>query len=258
MRAFFREVIRFTGWSGLLIGAALGGCAGTAEVTPAVARRPAPVAAPSVAQREEAADARVNVAGIEGTLSAYDVNRTMEGQAEAFAACHEPRARRIPPLGGRIEFRIEVAHGGEVKRVAVRRSDVGDRVIEQCFSDVILAVQFPRPNGGDADVTWITEISPPWASREPEVWDAERVKRVVSKRSARLRERCELPRRRPVNVTAYVNRRGRVIAASVAPGAARKPEQLDCIVDTLRSWTMPRPRKRRWAKVTFPIKRSMT
>jgi hypothetical protein len=241
------------------MGGVVGGCAGAAEVTPSAALQPqAAVAAPSVAQREAAADARVNVAGIEGTFSAYDVNRTVEGHAEAFAACHEPRARRIPPLGGRIAFGIEVAHSGEVKRVVVRHSDVGDRVLEQCFSDVIRAVQFPRPNGGDADVSWTTEISPPWASREPEVWDAERVKRVASKRSARLRERCELPRRRRVNVTAYVNRRGRVIAASVAPGAAHKPEQLDCIVDTLRSWTMPRPRKRRWAKVSFAIQRSAT
>ena len=200
--------------------------------------------------REERANASVGVRGIEGTLSSYDVRDTMERRNEEFAACHEPRASVLPVLSGSIEFGIQVFPDGKVGRVNVRASNLGDRVLERCFVEVIASKPFPRPNGGEANVTYTMLLEPAAADREPESWEPSKLERLLEKREPTLRETCGIAA--PVTVTAYVNGSGRVIAAGVAGADEVTHEQFDCIADDLRSWPMPRAKKR-WAKVSFAL-----
>src|SRR5262245_17514873 len=102
----------------------------------------APRVVESVAEREQRADSRLNGRGIEGPLSNYDVRVTMEKRGAEFGACHEPRARRLPRLAGNIEFAVRVTPEGAVSQVQVRNSDVGDRLLERCFAEVILETPF--------------------------------------------------------------------------------------------------------------------
>jgi hypothetical protein len=139
-------------------------------------------------------------------------------------------------------------------QVDLRTSDVGDRPLERCFTDVIRATQFPKPNGGDAKVSYTMLLGPARKGREPEQWDADRVRRISSKQSADVSEKCELPRGGAYTVTAYVNSQGRILAAGVTSRAPTESEQFDCIAESLRRWSMPRPSKKRFAKVTFPLK----
>jgi hypothetical protein len=198
--------------------------------------------------------AKVEVRGIEGTLGNFDVRTTMEQKAREFAACHEPRASRVPPLSGSVEFAIVVKKTGEVMDVELRNSDVGDRELERCLMDVVRATQFPKPNGGDAKVSYTMLLGPARKGREPEQWDAERVRRILSKNGADVTEKCELPRGGAYTVTAYINASGRILAAGVTSHAPTEAEQFDCIADSLRRWSMPRPSKKRFAKVTFPLR----
>jgi hypothetical protein len=206
-------------------------------------------------QRREVAKpkAKVSVAGIEGTLASFDVKITMEKLGREFGACHEPRARRVPMLAGSLEFEIHVQHSGEVSQVELRTSDVGDRELERCFLDVVRAAHFPRPNGGDANVTYTMLLGPAGKGREPEQWEPGRVQHVVSKRGADVSEQCELPSGAAFSITAYVNARGRVVTAGVTAGSTAQPEHFDCIAKAMRSLSMPKPTKKRFAKVTFPL-----
>lgn len=194
---------------------------------------------------------KVEVHGIEGTLASFDVKVTMEKKAREFAACHEPRARRVPMLSGSIEFGIHVKHSGEVSGVELRASDVGDRQLERCFAEVIRNMQFPRPNGGDANVSYTMFLGPPRKGREPEVWSEGRVQHLIHKRLSEVREECAIERGEAFTVTAYVNARGKVIAAGVAAKTVVETERFDCIADHLARWPMPKPSKKRVAKVTF-------
>ena len=58
---------------------------------------------------------------------------------------------------------------------------------------------------------------------------------------------------RKLDVTAYVNKKGRVVAASVMPRNGAEVEEADCIVLALRKWPMPRPKQKRFAKVSFEL-----
>jgi outer membrane biosynthesis protein TonB len=194
----------------------------------------------------------VAVQGIEGTLSNFDVRVTMEKQGKAFAKCHEARARKVPALAGAIEFRVHVLRSGEVSDVQVRASDLGDRVLERCMSEVIAAATFPAPHGGEADVSWNMSLERS-RGRAPEQWEAERVEKVLRKNQSGLLEACDVRRGGPITVTAYVSPRGKVLSAGVSATKSSTQEQFDCIADELRSWPMPRPRKG-VAKVSFPLR----
>ena len=203
-------------------------------------------------QPAEKREKSVAVQGIEGTLSPFDVRMTMEKQSKAFAKCHEPRARKVPALGGAVEFRVHVLRTGEVSEVNVRVSDLGDRVLERCLSEVIAAAKFPAPHGGEADVTWNMALAAQ-RGRAPEQWSADHVERVRRKNTGDLLETCDAKRAGPMTVTAYVSSSGRVLAAGVAASKPSSQEHLDCIADELRTWAMPKARKG-VAKVSFPLR----
>ncbi len=219
---------------------------------PVALARSEPAPEPTPSERAERQEKQVAVRGIEGTLSNFDVRVTMEDQGKAFARCHEARARRMPHLAGDVEFKIHVLTSGEVSEVRVHASDLGDRPLERCLSEVIQSAKFPPPHGGEADVTWNMALAPSGHARA-ELWETELIDRVVKKRKSELLATCDARRAGTFHVTAYVSASGRVLAAGVATERASSPEQVDCIAQELRSWPMPRPRKG-VAKVSFALR----
>jgi hypothetical protein len=199
---------------------------------------------------------KVAVRGIEGTLGNFDVKVKFDEHAREFSSCHEKRARKVPMLAGRIEFGIHVTRNGEVSEVDLRASDVGDRELERCFVEIVRAIHFPPPHGGDANVSYTMLLGPAGKGREPEQWNAGRVQAVAAKHGQDLRQECSLDRGEAFTITAYVNASGRVVAAGVAGMAMAAPERFDCIAEQLAHWPMPKPTKKRFAKVTFPLRGS--
>lgn len=198
--------------------------------------------------------AKVQVRGIEGTLANFDVRAKIEERSRDFAKCHESRARMMPMLAGKIEFGIHVMKSGDVSDVDLRASDVGDRELERCFVDIVRAIHFPPPHGGEANVSYTMLLGSSGGGREPEQWNPGRVQHVAAKHSQDVREECSLSHTETFTVTAYVNASGRVVAAGVAGSAMAAKERFDCIAEQLSHWPMPKPTKKRFAKVTFPLR----
>ena len=197
---------------------------------------------------------RVSVQGIEGTLTAYDVRDTMDRRGEELGACYATTVERIPRIAGRAEFAIHVLRDGTVGAASYEHSDLGDRELEACVLDVVRGTKFPEPHGGEADVKWAMVLESETPGPGPEHWEPEKVRRVVNKRAAKLREYCELPAPGPTyRITAYVNRRGRVVSAGVISDVQDVVEHLDCIAEGVRKWRMPRP-KEKLAKVSFDVR----
>lgn len=187
-------------------------------------------------------------------MSSYDVRTTMERRGNELLACQEPRVRVVPVMAGTVEFAIQVDRQGKVGEVLVRASDLGDRVLERCISDVIVQTPFPPPNGGDAKVTWTMILEPARAGMEPELWEQEHIEKVIDEHLEELKTECDLPpQSKKFDVTAYVNRRGRVVSASVMARGLAPSEHLDCIVEKLGQWPMPKPKTSRFAKVSFKL-----
>lgn len=236
----------------LWLGASLAACAGPsaqlAVEEPAATVEEAP--RESVAVQQERADSRVQVRGIEGTLAGSQVRQALDKRARAFGECHAPRAQKVPRLSGSIEFAIRVAPEGNVNQVDVRASDVGDRPLERCFAEVIKETVFPRPNGGEANVTYTMVLGEGAAA---ERWERARIQHLLAKKEPELRESCAMPEAGAFQVTAYIDRAGRVVTAGVSARDSAEPELLDCIAETLQRWRMPKVKKGSVAKVSFPL-----
>jgi hypothetical protein len=96
----------------------------------------------------------VEVKGIEGTTSEYDVRSTLESREGDFDICHD----RVGGGSGRIEFRIHITENGDVGGVKVRRMKVRNSKLVDCYTEVVSSSHFTRPHGGYADVKWTTKV----------------------------------------------------------------------------------------------------
>ncbi|HEX6242503.1 MAG TPA: hypothetical protein VFZ61_16435 [Polyangiales bacterium] len=96
----------------------------------------------------------VEVKGIEGTTSRYDVRTTLENRAGDFDACHD----RVGGGGGRIVFRIHILENGDVGGLKIASSKVRNRKLVDCYAEVVSSSHFNRPHGGYADVKWTTKV----------------------------------------------------------------------------------------------------
>jgi hypothetical protein len=96
----------------------------------------------------------VEVKGIEGTTSRYDVRTTLEGRAQDFDHCHD----LVGGSGGRIIFRIHILENGDVGGVKVNTRKVRNKKLVECYTEVVTSSHFTRPHGGYADVKWTTKV----------------------------------------------------------------------------------------------------
>jgi TonB family protein len=188
--------------------------------------------------------------GLTGSLSTAAVRGAIEPRLDDFAICFARHGRRLRTLGGRIELKFTIATDGRVDDVHAIDSTVGHRAVERCVVDVAADVRFPRPQGGVAEARWPLELDPPEHLRHPVTWDPGRVRGVVRRRGARLLRECRVDG--SFQVTTYVSRRGRVIAAGAVAPEPVADEHLDCVARAVRQWRMPR--SQRLAKVTFDLR----
>ncbi len=232
---------------------AIVGCGGgEVVVRPAVtARVAAPLTAASETRIPEPAP-EMQTHGLTGSLSTVEVQRALEPRAAALGRCFADHGGRLRTLGGRIELAFHVAPDGTVESVHAVDSTVGHRAVERCIVEVARETRFPRPHGGAADFSWPLELDPPDDVRHPETWDPSRVGPVVRRRGRAVLERCAHDHPGPFQVTTYVSRSGRVLAAGAIALEPLPDEPLDCVAGQVRLWRMPRGRRQ--AKVTFELR----
>lgn len=232
-----------------LLSALLLGCASAAPSAALEAPTIVDPAVPGLAS-VDADGAGMGVSGLQGTLSPRQVREVLRPRLPEITGCFAMRAMSFEALGGSLRMRIHVSPSGEVRSVHPEDSTVGDREVERCVGRVIAGLRFPRPQGGGAaQVSWSMTVDPPESVREPRTWDPGRVARAVRRGTRRARRACGVLE--PVQVTAYVSRRGRVLNVGAASTTETDADRLDCVAAQVRRWRMPRAP--RIAKVTFDL-----
>jgi len=235
----------------MLLGGFVIGCGGAAPqvTTPDSTPRASRDATPAPGDRTGEG---MGVSGLHGTLSPREVRRAVRRHMDAITGCFVIQAASFESLGGQIQMAIRIDGDGRVRSAHAEDSTIGDREVERCVRRTLRAVRFPRTHGGgEALVHWALSVQPPETARQAATWSPERVARVVQRRGAQALERCNAGS--SVQVTAYLSRRGRVIRAGTASTEGHDDEVLDCVVDRVRRWRMPRTRGRGVTKVTFEI-----
>ncbi len=169
-----------------------------------------------------------------------------------FDRCEDDAVRRLDVLAGDLKFFVRVSASGRAKYAYLLESTVGDREVEECFVNAVEHASFPKPQGGEAEVTYKTNLkaSP---TRPATDWPADRVAHLA------LRARgCKDGSHVPYHVTMYVgpqggsHRGGRVLSVGIAAPEADADARIPCILQAVRSGGVPTPGS--WpAKVTFEL-----
>lgn len=211
-----------------------------------------PASAPEPAPPPSAVPAAVRIKGLTGTLNTDDVHQTMEARQPELDACILASRRRLRLVSGTIRFTFEVDAEGAVEDVHAIESTIGHFALESCILRVLSETVFPKPDGSaSARFDWGLTVEPA-SARGPEVIGPEALDKVLGKHGAAVREGCETKRRERFRVTAYINRRGKVISAGAVAEPASAREKVECVLDGIKKLKMPKPK--RDAKVAFLLK----
>jgi hypothetical protein len=232
---------RLSAW--VVVAALCAACGGSepARRPPPQIRRAEQIAIPDAQfQQPPASAAHVKIKGITGSLNPDDVHQTMESRQSAFDSCIEMSRRSLRWVSGAIRFAFRVDAEGKVQEVHTIESTIGHRTLEACLSSVMAQTQFPKPAGhATAQFTWGMSVEPIGAAPKP--IEATLLKRVLQKKTREVFETCSVRRRRErFRVTAYIAPGGRVVSAGAVPVPPRAEDKLDCVLEQVASWHMPK------------------
>jgi len=196
--------------------------------------------------------ASVRIRGLTGTLNKDDVHQTMDARQNELNACIHESRRRLRLVSGTIQFSFKVNAQGAVEDVHPTETNIGHYALESCILRVLSETVFPKPDGNaSARFDWGLTVEPATA-RAPEPIEDDVLEKVLDKNASELRETCETKRRERFTVTAYINRRGKVVSCGALAEPADAIEKLECVLEGIKDWRMPK--QKRDAKVTFVLR----
>jgi len=219
-----------------------------------------------------------------GSIDERAVQQTFDRLQTKIEVCHKQGRDRVEYLAGDVKVFLRVASDGHVKYSYFEDSTVGDRDTEKCILDVFGATNWPKPEGGEAEVRngfgWSGG-----SERAPARWPAEKVTNALGAEGRHAIDECKSGVSGDFRVTAYVEP-GDIEepepakpAKPTKPGKGSKPAatpavekehggkfktigvavpnkeaapKADCIVDALRGISLPSPGSYA-AKVTFTL-----
>jgi len=213
---------------------------------------PPPQAPATAVEAHEDAPSGVSTSSEIGGLNEEKVDKTFQRALSDFQRCLDDGAKRVEFLGGSVAFFLKIDGQGKVDHAHLEKSTIGDRETEKCMLDSLRNKTWPRPVGGVHGLARKSfDFDPPNDVRAPTSWEGEHVSDAVGKLSRKV-SACKKGAHGAFEATVYVGTDGSVMAAGVTPPDEAGESDVDCLVATLKSATLPSPGS--WpAKVTFSL-----
>lgn len=227
-----------------------------------------------------------------GSIDQRAVEKKFFDLQSKLESCHAKGRDRVEYLSGDVKVFLRVGKDGKVKYSWFEESTLGDRETEKCILDVFAATDWPKPQGGEAEVRngfgW-----PAGSERPPTPWGPEKVIGALEddKGAKKSVEKCKSGIAGDFIVTGYVEpgdpevdhgsgagagksngkgqgtgggkhagqkaakkgeHGGKFKALGVAAPGKEGAEKVDCVVDALKNLSLPSPGSYA-AKVTFAL-----
>jgi hypothetical protein len=93
-------------------------------------------------------------ARVSGFLSKEQIDRVVRANQAAIKYCFEVEMQRQPKLEGAVHMNWRIDRDGHVATVRVAKSTLGNARVEGCMARQIKRWTFPRPDGGEVEVTY--------------------------------------------------------------------------------------------------------
>jgi hypothetical protein len=186
-----------------------------------------------------------------GTIDPGAVKKSFARLDDKFTECQTRGIEHIGVLSGTAKFFVRIGSDGAAKWAYLEDSDIGDGATERCLVGVVMDAQWPKPEGGDAEVRYSMELSLN-ASRPPNDWSPDKVTGAITRQAGAI-DRCKQGSTATFRATLYVGPGGHVLSAGLAASSKEGAEKTECLEKALmRLHGLPTPGS--WpAKVTFGL-----
>ena len=136
-----------------------------------------------VQEKPKEAPTNLVIEGDLGTIDEALVQRKFNESREQVNACIHHGIENSDYVGGTLYFTFRIAMDGTVKNLDMK-STVGHREIEACMYAFAKQLQFPKPEGGEAQVNFTWSFDP--ATDVGHVWDASKLGSAYTKMRSKL------------------------------------------------------------------------
>lgn len=140
-----------------------------------------------------------------GSIDERAVEQTFDRLQSKLETCHKQARDRVEYLSGDVKVFLRIGQDGKVRYAFFEESTLGDRETEKCLLDLFAATDWPKPQGGEAEVRngfgW-----PAGSERQPTPWGPEKVSTALDgdKETKKAVEKCKAGISGDFRVTAYV------------------------------------------------------
>ena len=125
------------------------------------------------APRNEATGGAPSVSQELGSIDQRAVEQMFDKLQTKLEVCHKQGRGRVEYLSGDMKVFLRVDTGGKVKYSYFDESSLGDRETEKCILDLFAQTDWPKPQGGEAEIRNAFGWSP-GGERQPTAWPSER------------------------------------------------------------------------------------
>jgi hypothetical protein len=191
-----------------------------------------------------------------GSIDQREVEKTFAKLQGPLEKCHVQGRDRVEYLSGDVKIFLRIDGAGKVRWSHFEDSSLGDHETEKCIMQVFTSAQWPKPEGGEAEVRhgfgW-----GPGGERAPTSWGPDKVTKAVddSKDAQKELGKCKAGVKGDFKVTAYVEpdgKNGKFHGIGVVPPSKEAASQIECVVKALEDVKLPSPGSYA-AKVTFSL-----
>ncbi len=191
-----------------------------------------------------------------GSIDQRGVEQTFQKLQGSLDKCHAQGRDRVEYLSGDVKVFLRIDQSGRVRWSYFEDSSLGDHDTERCILQVFTSAQWPKPEGGEAEVRHAFGWGP-GGERAPTSWGPEKVTKAMedSKDAKKELHKCKDGVSGDFKVTAYVEpdgKNGKFSGIGVVPPNKDAAPKVDCVVDALKELKLPSPGSYA-AKVTFSL-----
>jgi hypothetical protein len=231
--------------SSLSLGSLLVGCGGSAK-PPGYTDEDEPGEEQQAQPHGLSAEAEI------GALDEGKVSDTFRDALPGLQKCLVAGSKRLEFIGGNITFFIKINKQHEVVHAHAAESTLGDRKTELCMFDVLKAMHWPAPEGGEIGIAKNPfEFDNPVDVRSPVIWNESQVSSQRSALSGELSS-CKHGAGGRFSATLYIDTDGSPLSGSVTPPDEAGEGAVDCLVGVLLGAKYDSPGS--WpAKVTLDL-----
>ena len=189
-----------------------------------------------------------------GSIDAKASDKLLDSLYPQFDACQKARLDSVPVLSGKIDFTVRVGEDGTPRWAFFNTSELGDRDTEQCILKALMSAQFPKPDGGEAEVQHWTRLNLPPDTRAPVAWGEDKIASAASD-AARCKDGSVTA---TITVTVVVKadetnaKKGKVVSVGVSLPQKDADGAIDCIVKAVKGAKLPSPGGY-YAKASFTL-----